>query len=71
YQEQTRRLDVRTPRATAIASPAPFDSSGAAVPVRPVFTPEPVPTPRPVWSGPPLPRRTPLPVPPRAGADDG
>ncbi|MBV8117457.1 MAG: hypothetical protein JOY69_00875 [Candidatus Eremiobacteraeota bacterium] len=59
YRASTRRLEVRTPRALPLASATPF--SGAPVPARTVFTPEPVPTPRPRWSGSPLPRRTPLP----------
>jgi hypothetical protein len=56
------RVDVQFPR-EPIATPSPFDSAFANTSPRVVFTPEPSPTVRPVWSGPPLPRRTPIPVP--------
>jgi len=65
YSARARTLDVRTPGAGAVARPTPFDAARPQAPARAVFTPEPVATPRPVWSGPPLPRRTPLPAPPR------
>lgn len=64
YRPATQTLEIRTPAAAPVASAVP----STAVPVAPraVFTPAAPVTPRPVWSGSPLPRRTPLPVPPRS-----
>jgi hypothetical protein len=67
YRKRGRCLDVRTPALAAVASPTPFDASRPSGPPRAVFTPEATSSPRPVWSGSPLPRRTPLPLPPRSG----
>lgn len=60
-------LDIRTREFGAVVFPTPFRAIPGTV-ARPVFTPERVPTPRPTWEGPPLPRRTPLPFPPRRRA---
>jgi hypothetical protein len=57
-------LAITLPRAVPLATPSPYDPNGPMSPVRSVFTPMPVPTSRPVWTGPALPRRTPLPAPP-------
>lgn len=65
YDEERREMLVRSPDAGEIATPQPFDPNAPAVAPHVVFTPTPVPTPRPVWTGPPLPRRTPLPLPSR------
>ncbi len=61
YDGKRRILEVWT-TASTVTSPTPFDASAATEPPRSVFTPQPVATARPFWSGPPLPRRTPLPV---------
>jgi hypothetical protein len=65
YDPATRRLAVRLPAQSVVASPTPFDPAQRAATPNPVFTPAPPPTPRPVWTGSPLPRRTALPYPPR------
>ncbi len=58
YDAPRRELDVRTPAASPLTTPTPYQ----AVPHTPrdVFTPSPPVTPRPQWNGSPLPRRTPL-----------
>jgi hypothetical protein len=62
YDGAHRRLEVESPpQRRPAATPTPFVPTVQAS--RAVFTPDPVPTARPVWSGPPLPRRTPLPAP--------
>ncbi len=63
YDPAAHRLLVETAAAASIGTPSPFVPGGGAPP-RQVFTPQPVATPRPVWTGPALPRRTPLPAPP-------
>ncbi|MDQ2864695.1 MAG: hypothetical protein M3R51_00570 [Candidatus Eremiobacteraeota bacterium] len=62
YDRISQTLCIRTVALRPVASPSPFD--GRTLPLVPseVFTPIPVPTVRPVYIGPPLPRRTPLPV---------
>jgi hypothetical protein len=64
YEPAVRRLIVRVPSRAVVESPTPFNPSAPSVRPSAVFTPTLSPTPRPVWSGSPLPRRTPLPVPP-------
>jgi hypothetical protein len=54
------QLDIRTAPRAAITAPTPLPAAALVSP-RNVFTPMPLPTPKPVWSGPALPRRTPLP----------
>lgn len=61
FDARRRLLEVWTGSAL-VTTPTPYDAAAPTSPPRPVFTTEPVATPRPVWSGPPLPRRTPLPV---------
>jgi len=53
-------IDIRTAPPAAVLAPTPIPSNALAAP-RVVFTPVPEPTLRPVWTGPALPRRTPLP----------
>jgi hypothetical protein len=64
YDGRARRLLILVPARTPVASPTPFDASRPTAPPSVVFTPSPSPAPRPLWSGSPLPRRTPLPIPP-------
>ena len=53
-------LDIRTAPRPAVSAPTPVPAAELISP-RATFTASPIPTPRPVWSGPALPRRTPLP----------
>ncbi len=64
YEAARRRLDVSFVRRASVASPTPFDPAAPSAAPSAVFTPLAAPTPRPVWTGSPLPRRTPLPLPP-------
>ena len=64
YDSQLHRLEVEVPSDVEIATPAPFDAAAPEASPRPVFTPMVPATARPAWSGPPIPRRTPLPYPP-------
>jgi hypothetical protein len=61
YDQRMRYVEIHLAARAVVASPAPFDESAPQVSPRAVFTPVPALTPRPVWSGPALPRRTPLP----------
>jgi hypothetical protein len=61
YDGRHHRMEITTPDAIEIATPAPFDPTTQQASPREVFTPRPIPTPVPVWTGRPLPRRTPLP----------
>ncbi|MBV8435271.1 MAG: hypothetical protein JO029_13410 [Candidatus Eremiobacteraeota bacterium] len=63
YEPAIHQLNLWT-QPPAVALPTPFNPSLPQAVPQPVFTPEPIPTPKPQWSGPPLPRRTPLPLPP-------
>ena len=63
YDGKRRLLEVWT-AASTVSLPTPYDAQAPSQAPREIFTPQPVATPRPSWSGPPLPRRTPLPVPP-------
>jgi hypothetical protein len=60
YDPAARRLIVRVPPRSTIASPTPFNPNAPSVRPSAVFTPPESATPRPVWTGSPLPRRTPL-----------
>lgn len=53
-------IQIRTAPRSVVLTPSPIPSAELAAP-RAVFTPIPSSTPRPVWTGPALPRRTPLP----------
>ena len=64
YEPVGRRLIVHVPARTILASPTPFNPSLPSVAPSAVFTPVPAQAPRPIWTGSPLPRRTPLSVPP-------
>jgi len=64
YDAIAHRLEIRTAPGLPVASPTPFGASAVPIPASTVFTPVPPATPRPIWSGPALPRRTPLPNPP-------
>ncbi len=61
YDPVRRELDIETPERT-VALPTPFNAAVPRAEPTAVFTPTPAVTPRPVFSGPPLPRRTPVPV---------
>jgi hypothetical protein len=63
YDSRTHTVEVRSPQARVVASPAPFDPLAPQVAPRVVFTPAPSPMPRVIWRGPATPRRTPLPYP--------
>lgn len=67
YEPKGRRVEVRTPP-KIVTSPTPFNPLVPSVAPSAVFTPAESPTPRPVWTGSPLPRRTPWPVPPPRAA---
>ncbi len=64
YDANDAELEIRT-RLRVVGLPTPYVQPATPIAPSNVFTPSPPATPRPVWSGPPLPRRTPLPVPPR------
>jgi hypothetical protein len=64
YDARNQRLQIRTPRTTIVTTPTPYLAPATPLQARDVFTPSPKPVPQPTWSGPPLPRRTPLPNPP-------
>jgi hypothetical protein len=64
YESAERRLIVQVPARAILASPTPFNPSVPSVAPSAVFTAVPAVTPRPLWTGSPLPRRTPLAVPP-------
>jgi hypothetical protein len=64
FEAKSHRLMVRLPPRSAVETPTPFDPAQPSAAPAAVFTPAPIQTPRPVWSGSPLPRRTPLFLPP-------
>jgi hypothetical protein len=64
YEPNDHRLLVSIPAQEVVVSPTPFNAAAPEVAPNAVFTTVPPPTPRPVWTGSPLPRRTPLLVPP-------
>lgn len=66
FDGRTHTLYVQTPP-SVLATPTPFNAAVPFALPREVFTPVPQKTPRPTVNGPPLPRRTPIPVqsPPR------
>lgn len=59
---RTGELDIRTTPRAAVTAPTPLPAAALVSP-RDVFTPAPLPTPKVLWTGPALPRRTPLPYP--------
>ncbi|PZR57378.1 MAG: hypothetical protein DLM50_06180 [Candidatus Meridianibacter frigidus] len=60
YAAARRELEIRFPRAAAVA-PMSASTISPPIPAPPtVFTPEPVTTPRPLYTGSPHPRRTPI-----------
>jgi hypothetical protein len=63
YDSGTRTVDVTTPHAFVVVTPQPPNPFATPLAPRAVFTPTPLPTPTPIWTGPPEPRRTPLPYP--------
>lgn len=62
YDGVAHVLDVRIAKGRVVETPSPFDPALPQVGPNVVFTPVPVPTLRPNYTGPALPRRTPLPV---------
>lgn len=63
YESRRRTLEVVLPRGGPVPTALPQRNPAWLQP-HVVFTPAPPVTPRPIWSGSPLPRRTPLPIPP-------
>ncbi len=63
YDARRRTVEVDSPSARVVTTPAPFDPNAPQVAPRVVFTPTPIPAPPLVWHGTPAPRRTPLPFP--------
>lgn len=61
YDARRRVVEVRIGSAMPVAAPTPFNPSMRPLPLRAVFTPVPVETERPRWTGPAVPRRTPIP----------
>ncbi len=61
YDPRRRVVEVRIHNAMAVAAPTPFNPPERPLPKRAIFTPTPVATERPLWSGPAIPRRTPIP----------
>ncbi|MEO6913857.1 MAG: hypothetical protein ABI182_07550, partial [Candidatus Baltobacteraceae bacterium] len=55
-------LNVRTPVDPTVQSPSPFNPSVPQAAPTALFTAGPIETPRPIFSGPPRPRRTPVPL---------
>ncbi len=62
YDPGTRRLTVTTHPAPLVTTPVPSASEPLEPQPHVVFTPTPQASPRPVYTGPPQPRRTPLPA---------
>lgn len=63
YDAETHTVNVSTPHAVVVLTPEPPSPSATPLLPRAVFTPTPLPTPQEIWTGPPVPRRTPLPYP--------
>ncbi|HUZ50568.1 MAG TPA: hypothetical protein VMW12_12655 [Candidatus Dormibacteraeota bacterium] len=61
YDPRRRVVEVRIGSAMPVAAPTPFNPSERRLPMRAIFTPVPVATERPRWTGPAIPRRTPIP----------
>ncbi|MHB8146259.1 MAG: hypothetical protein ACYDGM_03225 [Vulcanimicrobiaceae bacterium] len=61
YDPHRRLVEVRSTSDHPITAPTPFVTLAHPVAPRVVFTPVPVATARPVWTGPAIPRRTPIP----------
>ena len=66
YYGRAKQLEIRVRRRAVVALPTPYAAPIVTIVPREIFTPSPGPMPQPAWTGPPLPRRTPLPNPPGA-----